>query len=98
MSFLKKLFGLGGREASAPEAPTSGPTVEHNGFTIRATPYKEQGQFQLCGLIEKEIDGALKTHRFVRADRSAALDDAIEQTFSKGRLIVDQMGDRVFKE
>jgi hypothetical protein len=93
MSFLKKLFGGG----SAPKADTAPAATEtHNGFTLHATPYQEQGQWQMCGVIEKEFAGELKSHRFVRADRFASKDDAAQFTLSKARQIVDQMGDKVF--
>lgn len=92
MSFLKKLFGGGQPKASEPP-----PTQEHSGFTIHATPYQEQGQWQMCGVIEKEIGGELKSHRFVRADRFPGKDDAVEMTFMKARQIIDQSGDALFR-
>ena len=93
MSFLKRLFGLGdaGNGAAAPE-----PSIEHNGFTIRATPFEENGQWLTCGVVSKEIDGAVKEHRFIRADRFPGRDGAVEHSFVKGRQIVDQQGERVF--
>jgi hypothetical protein len=93
MSFLRKLFG-GGSGAKAEAAPAA--TVEHGGFTIKATPYQEGGQWQMCGVIEKEIGGELKTHRFIRADRFPDKEQAAEFTMAKARQIVDQMGERVF--
>jgi hypothetical protein len=93
MSFLKKLFGGGSKPAPAPEAA---PAIEHAGFLIKATPYEERGEWQMCGVIEKEIDGALKSHRFIRADRFAARELAVEMTQAKARLIIDQQGDRLF--
>jgi hypothetical protein len=99
MSFLKKLFGLGGGAEEAGEGPGAPrKTVEHNGFLIHATPYKSGGQFQTAGTIEKEVAGVKRTHSFVRADRHATLDDAVEFSLAKGRLIVDQRGERVFDE
>lgn len=92
MSFLKKLFG-GGGEKSAPPSQS----IEHNGFTIRAEPYEEQGQFQTAGVITKEVDGVAKEHRFVRADRHSSRDAAVEFSFIKGRQIVDEQGDRLFR-
>jgi hypothetical protein len=93
MSFFKKLFGLGStREVESQLAASS----EHNGFMIRATPYQDSGQWQMCGVIEKEIEGEMKAHRFVRADRFGSKDEAAEFTLAKARLIVDQMGDKVF--
>lgn len=99
MSFLKSLFSKlagGGDAGGAEEAPKVAKEIEHDGFTIRATPYKEAGQFQLCGVIAKEVGGAMKEHRFIRAERFASLDDAVEMTLTKGRQIVDQNGERVF--
>ena len=93
MSFLKKLFGGGsdgGGEAAAAK------TVEYKGFIIEARPYKEGGQFQLAGVITKEIDGERKEHKFVRADRFAGQDEAAEFALSKGRQIIDERGDKVF--
>jgi len=93
MSFLKKLFGLSddgapaGAEAGRPAASEA---MEYNGFTIRAEPYKEGGQYQTAGVITQEIDGVRKEHRFVRADRYASLEDAVAFTFTKGKQIVDE--------
>ena len=95
MSFLKKLFGLGGG-ASEPEQAVSSRVEDHKGFSIRATPFKEVGQWQLCGLISKEVNGETKEHRFIRADRFASQEDAENMTFMKARQIIDQQGDRIF--
>lgn len=96
MSFFRKLFGLGAASEATGEPEADGKAIEHKGFAIRATPYKEGGQFQTCGVISREIDGALREHRFIRADRFASLDEATEVSLSKGRQIVDEQGERVF--
>ena len=93
MSFLKRLFG-GGDDANAPAAPMK--QVEHEGFVIRATPYKEGAEFQTGGVVSKEIDGETKEHRFVRAERFPTLEGAAEHSITKGKQIVDQQGERVF--
>ncbi|MGL6182100.1 MAG: HlyU family transcriptional regulator [Aestuariivirga sp.] len=80
----------------APKAEVPAPTTEHAGFTIHATPYEEQGQWQMCGVIEKEVGGEAKSQRFIRADRFPGKDTAIEMTFMKARQIIDQQGDRLF--
>lgn len=98
MSFLKKLFGLGGGEDVAEGPGTPRKSVEHNGFTIHATPYKSGGQYQTAGTIEKEVNGVRRSHDFVRADRHASLEEAVEFSLAKGRLIVDQQGDKVFEQ
>lgn len=91
MSFLKSLFG-GGK----PAQPRTAPSESYNGYLIRATPYREGGQFQMCGEIEKVIDGEAKVHRFVRADRFPGEEEAVSFTFAKARQIVDLNGDRMF--
>ena len=95
MSFLKKLFGLGGADAPTPAA--AAPTQEHEGFRIRATPYKDAGRFQLSGVISKEIDGVVKEHAFIRADTFATMEDAVEMTFFKARQIIDQQGEHILQ-
>ena len=93
MSFLKKLFG-GGSKESAPVGPKR--QLEYNGFMIAATPYKEGGQWQTCGTLTKTIDGAVKEHRFIRADRFTDEEAAADHAILKGQQIVDQLGERVF--
>ncbi|KXF76769.1 hypothetical protein ATN84_12145 [Paramesorhizobium deserti] len=97
MSFLKRLFGGGGGKAgeAAVEA-AAGKEAEHNGFLIRATPYNEGGQYQTCGVITKEVNGVVKEHKFIRADKFASLDDAINVSLSKGRQIINEQGERIF--
>ncbi len=97
MSFLKKLFGRGDKAAEAGAAPAAAKKqLEYNGFLIKATPYKEGGQWQTCGTVSKTIEGAAKEHRFVRADRFADEGSAADHAILKGQQIVDQMGERIF--
>jgi hypothetical protein len=93
MSFWKSLFGgsssqTSGEKASAP--------VDYNGFMISAAPYKAEGQYQTAGVITKEIGGTVKEHKFIRADRHASYEDAVEFSLAKARQIVDQSGERMF--
>ena len=92
MSFWKSLFGGGGSES---EGKPSEP-VEYNGFILRAAPYKAEGQYQTAGVVEKEVGGVRKEHKFIRADRHASYDDAVEFSLAKARQIVDQQGERMF--
>ena len=96
MSFLKRIFGSSsGGEATSSAAIAK--EIEHKGFLIRATPYKaEGGQYQTCGVVLKEIGGVMKEHRFIRADRFAALDDAVDISLKKGQQLVDEQGERIF--
>jgi len=92
MSFFSTLFGRG---KAAPTAKLSDP-VEYKGFIIRAAPYKNNGHYQTAGVIEREIGGVRKEHRFIRADAYASYDDAVNFTLNKARQIIDLQGERIF--
>jgi hypothetical protein len=93
MSFLSALFGGGQRGGASEKAPEP---VEYKGFIIRAAPFKNEGQYQTAGNIEREIAGALKEHRFVRADAFATYEDAVTFTLGKARQMIDLQGERMF--
>ena len=95
MSFLKKLFG-GGNAPAEPVEPKVAGEAEHKGFLIRATPFKQDGQWQLCGVVSKEIGGEVKEHRFVRADRFSTMEDVVPITLNKGRVLIDEQGEKLF--
>lgn len=94
MSFLKRLFGLGG--GGGEEAPVEGEKAEYKGYAIQSTPFKAEGQYQTAGVITREIDGEVKEHRFIRADRFPTADVASEVAIRKARQMIDQQGDRIF--
>jgi len=91
MSLFSKLFGL-----KVDDAPAKAPSQEHGGYRITATPMKVDGQFQVCGTIDGEVNGQPKHYRFVRADKCSSLDEALDLTFQKGRLVIDQLGASIF--
>jgi hypothetical protein len=95
MSFLSKLFGGGGIDDGGKDAKAAA-AEDYKGFTIKATPIPVGREFQLAGVIEKEIGGELKTHKFVRADRLSSRDEAASRAIDKGRQLVDEQGDRLF--
>ncbi|WP_353183814.1 HlyU family transcriptional regulator [Bosea sp. (in: a-proteobacteria)] len=95
MSFLKSLFGGRKPAEDKPAGPVK--SIEYNGFAIHATPYQEGGQYQLCGIIEKVVDGETRSHRFIRADRFPGLAEAADFTLIKGQQIVDMEGERIFR-
>jgi hypothetical protein len=96
MSFLKRLFG--GGSGDAPGNAAAAKQVEHKGFLVSATPYKADGQYQTCGVVTKEVDGVLKEHKFIRADRFAGLDDAVDISIKKGIQLVEEQGERLFSQ
>ncbi len=87
MAFWSKWFSPSNTEIAA-----AAQTVEYKGYVIEARPYKDGGQWQLAGRISK--DG--KEHNFVRADKFSDKTEAASIAISKGQLIVDQSGDRMF--
>jgi hypothetical protein len=93
MSFLSALFG--GRAVAA--AGKAAEPVEYKGYIVRAAPYQNNGQYQTAGTIEREIDGVLKQHRFIRADAFGSYDEAVTFTLGKARQIVDLQGERMFQ-
>lgn len=96
MSFWTKLFGGATPVEAGPPTPVA--EAEHGGFTIRAEPYKaEGGQFQTAGTVVKVVDGETKEHRFVRADRFGSIEDAAQFSLQKGRQLVDEQGERMFR-
>ncbi|NRB20459.1 MAG: hypothetical protein HRU33_23740 [Rhodobacteraceae bacterium] len=91
MSFLKKLFG--GSDAAA----AKGPEPEfYKDFAIFPDPLAEGKHYRLAARIEKEIEGELKTHRLIRADTLNSNEAASEAAIQKAKVLIDQMGDRLF--
>jgi hypothetical protein len=88
MAFWSKWFS-----SAAPASETKAvKSLEYKGYVIDAKPYKDGGQWQLAGRISK--DG--KEHNFVRADKFSSADEAADIALSKGQLIIDQSGERIF--
>ena len=96
MSFWKNLFG-GGSSSAAPEGDKVLGEESHKGFLIKAIEMKAGSELQLAGTIEKNVDGELKTYRFVRADRMSSRDDLIVLAIAKGRQIIDEQGEAIFR-
>ncbi len=97
MFSLKGLLArFGGRNADATEAPAE--AVEYRGYRIRPAPFRDGGQFQTAGTIEKETESGVRTHRFVRAEKHPSQEAALEFSLMKAKQIIDQQGDRLFGE
>ncbi len=102
---LGKIFGGlfgGGKSEGAGESGGAAPVgkaVEYEGFIIQATPLSQGGQWLTAGTISKAgPDGSLREHRFIRADTHTDKDAAAEMAVTKGKRIVDEQGERMFKE
>jgi hypothetical protein len=91
MSLIKKLFG--GGEAAAPKEAE--PEL-YKDCKIFPTPISESGGYRLSARIEKEVGGELKSQTLIRADIFNAADAAGEAAIGKAKLLIDQMGDKLF--
>jgi hypothetical protein len=96
MSFWKKLFG-GGDAAPKSIEPAVVGEESYKGYTIKAITMTVGSEYQLAGTIEKDIDGEAKSYQFVRADRFSSKDDVVSFSLAKGRQIIDEQGDAIFR-
>ena len=92
---MKFLRGLG-REKR--EEPTKHEAVEYKGFSVVPTPRKAPGGWTTEGIISKEVGENTRSERFIRADMLMSEDEAVEYSVSKARKIIDEQGERLFKE
>lgn len=98
MSFWKNLFGGGGGgSASKSIEPAVVAEEVYKGFTVKSLIMPVGSEYQLAGLIEKEIDGELKSYKFVRADRFSSKEDVVSFALAKGRQIIDEQGDGIYR-
>lgn len=98
MSFWKKLFGGGGdNDGGKPSAPKVLGEETYLGFTIRAMEMKAGSEYQLCGEIEKEVDGELQLKKYIRADKISSEEQVASVAIAKGKQIIDEQGDDIFK-
>jgi hypothetical protein len=97
-SILKDLWSrlAGGGSAGEREEPVA-EAVEYKGFRIRPAPYSAKGGYQTAGMIEKDFETGMKEHRFVRAETHPSKDEAANFAITKGKLIIDEQGDSIFR-
>ena len=51
-----------------------------------------------AGVITKQFADGVKEHRFIRADAHGTKDDADASSIAKARQIIDEQGDKLFKD
>ena len=86
-ALLSRLFGGAAAEAEP---------IEYNGYRIRPAPYSRAGGYQTCGIIEKDVAGDTKRHRFIRAETHPSREAAIEFSIAKARQLIDEQGEKLF--
>lgn len=91
LSSLKSMFSGSGESAAAAKAM---PAEEYEGFEIIPAPMKEGGQYRLNGVIRK----GEHEHQMIRADVFTSADTCAAETIRKSKILIDQMGERLFNK
>ena len=86
--FFKNLLGGDGGGSE----PVVSDPIEYNGYVIRPAPRQDSGRWLTAGIVIKTFEDGDKEHHFVRAETHATSFSII-----KGKQIVDDLGDRMFK-
>jgi hypothetical protein len=92
MGILSSFKSLFSSSPSAPAQPKALPSEEYEGFEIIPMPSPEGGQYRLNGVIRKGD----KEHQMIRADMFGSPDDCANEMKRKSKILIDQMGDRLF--
>lgn len=95
MSFLKRLFGIGGGGEGASDDVAA--REDYQGYSIAAAPISEGGQFRLAGTISKPKGEEIREHTFIRADLFPSRDEAVEATLRKAKRVIDEQGETIFR-
>lgn len=96
MGLFSKFFGGGGGGSDG--AAREGNEVDYQGFKITPAAQPQNGQWLTAGVIRKEVGGEVKEHRFLRADTHASAEAANDFAVIKARQIIDEQGERIFRD
>jgi hypothetical protein len=92
MGALRNLFRSG--EGAGQVAAQA---VEYRGYRITPAPRRQASGWNTAGVITKSFDDSVKEHRFIRVDTHANKDDAVAFSITKAQQIIDEQGDRIFR-
>jgi len=92
---MKFLRGLGGNKA---EETARHEAVEYKGFSIVPTPHKAPGGWTTEGTISKPAGEDTRSERFIRADMLMSEEEAVDYSVNKAKKIIDEQGERLFKQ
>lgn len=92
---LKFLRGLG---AGKSENTAKHEAVDYKGYSIVPTPRKAQGGWTTEGIISKSTGDDTRSEHFIRADMLMSEEDAVDYSVNKAKKIIDEQGERLFKE
>jgi hypothetical protein len=92
MDGLRSLFGAG-RESGGKAAEP----VDYNGYQITPAPQRQGSGWNTAGVITKSFPDGVKEHKFIRVDTHTSKDDAVAFSITKAQQIIDEQGDRIFR-
>lgn len=93
MDALRNLFGAGGESGGKAAEP-----VDYQGYQITPSPERQASGWNTAGVITKAFEDGVKEHRFIRVDTHTSRDDAVAFSIVKAQQIIDQQGDRIFRD
>ena len=79
-------------------APASEHQIVYKDFIIKPKPKKIRGSFTTEGIISKEISGSYLEKAFIRTDTFSKKEDAVELSQRKAKIIIDELGESIFKK
>ena len=90
---LRNLFRSGGGTGETAAAKA----VEYHGYRITPAPQRQASGWNTAGVITKEFPDGVKEHRFIRVGTHSSKDDAVSFSVTKAQQIIDEQGDRIFR-
>lgn len=91
---LKFLRRLGGTDAT----PAEHEPVDYKGYSIVPTPRKVTGGWTTEGIISMGAGEQARSEHFIRADMLMSEEDAVDYSVTKAKKIIDELGERIFKD
>lgn len=70
---------------------------EHQGYLISVAPQRTNGQYRIAATICR-TDNPERKYEMVRADVFPDLETANDQTLRKAKLVIEQLGNGMFKD
>ena len=92
MKFLRGLAGGKSEETATHEA------VAYKGFNIVPTPRKVPGGWTTEGVISQPNGDEARSEHFIRADMLMSEDEAVDYSVTKAKKIIDEQGERLFRD
>ena len=94
--FFRRLFSAGDTPPSVTRS--DGEAFDYKGYSVKPSPIKEDSGWRVAGFISQEMDGETRIHELIRADVFPGEAEALDITAGKARRLIDEQGERIFRE